>query len=289
MNTILIATDFSKASRNATLYGVQVAKEINANPILFNAYDIPTPAAGLNIGISGYGVKILTDQKLKDEAETVRYINLPSIETICDEGDAVDAIINVASEKKVDFIIIGMKGGGKNFKKIFGSTATSLAKRTNIPVIIVPECASFKTPHNIVFANDTNIDSDKDVPGDLKKITELFKSKLNVVKVIKNKHERLFQTSENAESANKVVYAFDTSFEYPVDTDLRHALNDFIKEHHCDMLVMMPRKHGWMERLFTKSETKDMIFHTHIPLLVLPEIPVKHMRVEKAANSKDYS
>ena len=288
MITILIATDFSRASRNAALYGLQLAREINADIILFNAYDIPTPAAGLNVKISRYSVKTLTDQKLKDEAEKFKYINMPSIITMCDEGD-VDTIINVANDKKVDFIVIGMKGGGKNFKKIFGSTATSLAKRTNIPVIIVPECASFKTPHNIVFANDTNIDSDKDVPGDLKKITELFKSKLNVVKVIKNKHERLFQTSENAESANKVVYAFDTSFEYPVDTDLRHALNDFIKEHHCDMLVMMPRKHGWMERLFTKSETKDMIFHTHIPLLVLPEIPVKHMRVEKAANSKDYS
>jgi len=288
MITILIATDFSSASRNATLYGLQLAREINAGIILFNAYDIPTPVAGLNVKISRYSVKTLTDQKLKDEAEKFKYINMPSIITMCDEGD-VDTIINVANDKKVDFIVIGMKGGGKNFKKIFGSTATSLAKRTNIPVIIVPECASFKTPHNIVFANDTNIDSDKDVPGDLKKITELFKSKLNVVKVIKNKHEESFRASENAEITNKVVYAFDTSFEYPVDTDLRHALNDFIKEHHCDMLVMMPRKHGWMERLFIKSETKDMIFHTHIPLLVLPEIPVKHMRVEKAANSKDYS
>ena len=116
------------------------------------------------------------------------------------------------------------------------------------------------------------------MPDDLKKITQLFKSKLNVVKVIKNKQEKSFQTSENIENLNRVVYTFDTSFEYPVDTDLRHALNDFIEEHHCDMLVMMPHKHEWIERLFKKSETKNMIFHTHIPLLVLPEIAVKHTR-----------
>jgi len=127
MKTILIATDFSKASRNAMLYGAELAKEINANIILFNAYDIPTPATGLNVKISRYSVKTLIDQKLKDEAETFKYINMLSIETMCDEGD-VDAIINVANDKQVEFIVIGMKGGGKNFKKIFGSTATSLAK-----------------------------------------------------------------------------------------------------------------------------------------------------------------
>jgi len=86
MNTILIATDFSRAARHAALYGLQLAREINASIILFNAYDVPIPAAGLNAGISRYGVKILTDQKLKDAAETMKYINLPSIETICDEA-----------------------------------------------------------------------------------------------------------------------------------------------------------------------------------------------------------
>jgi nucleotide-binding universal stress UspA family protein len=289
MNTILIATDFSVASRNATIYGVQLAKEIDANIILFNAYDIPTPAAGLNVEISPYSVKVLMDQKLKDDAETYQYINTPSIETVCDEGAAADAIVNVANDKKVDFIIIGMKGEGKNLRKIFGSTATSLAKRTNIPLIVVPECARFQTLHNLVFASDSFIDSDKDLPESLKAITQLFKSKLNVVKVFNNKEKESFHTSESPKKLDCVACTFDTSFEYRVDTDLRHALNNFIQEHHCDMLVIVPHKHEWMERLFKKSETKNMIFHTHIPLLVLPEIPAKYMGTEKAVNSNSYS
>lgn len=288
MNTILIATDFSKASRNATLYGIQLAKEINANIILFYAYDIPTPAAGLNVGISRYSVKTLIDQKLKDEAETFKYINMPSIETMCDESD-VDTIIRVANDKKVDFIVIGMKGRGKNFKKIFGSTAISLAKRTNIPLIVVPEYAQFKNPQNIVFATDAYINSDKDVPEDLKAIIQLFKSKLYVVRVFSVNEKKLIPVLENPEDSNKVACTFDTCFEYPVDTNLRHALNDFIEDYNCDMLVMMPHKHEWMERLFKKSETKNMIFHTHIPLLILPEVSLKHMDVDEALNFKDHS
>jgi len=80
------------------------------------------------------------------------------------------------------------------------------------------------------------------------------------------------EISDIPQELRNVVKISDTTFQYPVDTDIRSALNGFIEKHNADMLVMMPHKHEWLERLFRKSETKDMIFHTHIPLLVLPGI-----------------
>ena len=44
-----------------------------------------------------------------------------------------------------------------------------------------------------------------------------------------------------------------------------------LKNIDADMLVMVPHKHEWLERLFKKSETKDMIFHARIPILIIPE------------------
>jgi nucleotide-binding universal stress UspA family protein len=270
MKTILIATDFSKASRNAMLYGVQLAKEINAKIILFNAYTIPAPAAGLGVSISQFGVRIQTEQKLKKEIDRVQDINMHLIEPLCDEGDAAEAISNFTQERNVNFIIVGMKGNGQNMRKIFGSTTTALAKKSNIPVIVVPEFAKYVSPQNIIFATENIINSDEKLPGYLKEISKLFKSKLNVVSVV-NKDHKQPAVHQETQHPDKVAYTFDTSFNKVVDADIRHALNDFIKTHHCDMLVMMPHKHDWVERLFQKSETKNMIFHTHIPLLVLPE------------------
>lgn len=270
MKTILIATDFSNASRNASLYGVQLAKALDANVILFTAYKIPSPAPALNVSISRYDIMMQTDKRLLEEADFLDP-KRAKIEIICDAGLPEDAIINIANEKKVDFIITGMKGSGKNLKKIFGSTATLLAKNTNIPLIIVPEDARFKNPDIVVFASD-NIDSDKDVPRQLRAITQLFKSKIYVVKVIKNKNEEWFEVPDTPQKLGKVVQILDTSFQYPADTDIRHKLNEFIKKHKADMLVMIPHKHEWLERLFRKSETENMIFHTQVPLLVLPEI-----------------
>ena len=275
MKTILIATDFSEASHNASLYGIELAGILDAKVILFSAYQVPSPLPALNVSISEYGVMKDTEQKLADEAGLIIQDYKIEIERVCEHGEAEKAINNIAKEKKADFIIIGMKGTGKNFRKVFGSTATALAKTTEVPLIVVPEEAKFTAPKTIVFASDINADTDLHSLDDLIKFTQLFKSKLYVVQVIKNENEERFEMSDIPQELRKVVEISDTSFQYPVDTDIRHALNEFIQEHHADILVMMPHKHEWLERLFRKSETKDMIFHTHVPLLVLPEVSSK--------------
>ena len=53
--------------------------------------------------------------------------------------------------------------------------------------------------------------------------------------------------------------------------DVTHAVNHFMEEQQADILAMLPHKHAWTDKLFKKSETKDMVFHTKIPLLILPE------------------
>src|SRR5450432_1916402 len=138
MKTILIATDFSNASRNASLYGIELAKTLNAKIILFNAYEVPQPAPGLGVSVSRYDIMMQTDKRLLEESDFLDP-KREMIEIICDEGVTEDAIVNIANEKKADFIIAGMKGSGKHLKKIFGSTVTSIIERSNIPVIVVPE------------------------------------------------------------------------------------------------------------------------------------------------------
>ena len=262
MKTVLIATDFSPASHNASLYGVEFAKAINAKIILFNAFTVPNPPPSINLSVSRYDIMMQTDKILLDEANLLDP-GRTLIEIVCEEGATTDAIISIANEKKVDFIVVGMKGAGKSLKKIFGSTATALAKNTSIPLIIVPEKAKFKKLDIMVFANDAAV-LDKGIPKFITEITQIFKSKLYVVRVIKNKKVFKLNTPHLLQQTDEA-----TTFEYSVDADISYALNTFIEMNKADMLVMIPHKHLWLKRLFTKSETKDMIFHTHVPLLIL--------------------
>ncbi len=276
MKTILIATDFSHASRNASLYGVALAKEINANVILLNAYNITYPPAALNMCISRYDIMMQIDKQLMDEADFLDpKRNL--IKVMCDEGVAEDVIINIANEMQVGLIVAGMKGSGKIFERIFGSTATALAKGTNIPLMIIPEDALYKTPENIVFANDS-LRANEALPELLTKLAGIFKSVVYDVHVAKEKNKEFFKIVETQKQGG-IMEGRHSSYEVPVDTDIRYTLRAFMQTHAADMLVMIPHKHEWLERMFIKSETKDMIFHTHIPLLVLPDMKHKISRV----------
>jgi nucleotide-binding universal stress UspA family protein len=143
MKTILIATDFSAAARNASIYGVKLAKVLNAKVILFSAFKLPPPIPSLNMSMSRYAIMMQTDKRLLQEADFLDP-QKAIIEIICDEGAPEDAITNIANEKKADFIIIGMQSSGKNFKKAFGRTAISLSRNSKIPVIMIPEDVAFK-------------------------------------------------------------------------------------------------------------------------------------------------
>ncbi len=274
MKTVLIATDFSQTSRNASLYGMAFAKAIGAKIYLFNSYKIPTPAPGLVTTISRYDIMMQTDKRLLEEADAID-AGRKEIEIICDEGTSAGAIVKLAKEKSVDFIIVGMKGSGKNIKKIFGSTATALAGNCSVPVIIVPEDAKYYTPKIIVYASDSIV-TDSAIPDAVEKIRGFFNSRVFVVKVVK---DLPFKFADEKAIVEDLPNA---SFELITDDNVNHGLHDFIIQHSADMLVMIPHKHDLVERLSKKSETKDMIFHTKIPLVILPEsIPNVSHSLEK--------
>ena len=144
---------------------------------------VPNPPPSINVSVSRYDIMMQTDKVLLDEANLLDP-GRTLIEIVCDEGATSDVIVNFANEKKVDFIIVGMKGAGKSLKKIFGSTATALAKNTNIPLIVVPEKAKFKKLDIMVFANDAAV-LDKGIPKFIMEFSQMFKAKLYVVRIIR--------------------------------------------------------------------------------------------------------
>lgn len=271
MKTILIATDFTPAARNAAIYGLHFAKAIHARVILYNAYHVSSSANGLNVTVSRYDIQKQMEKKLEDEAESIRYVNLPQVKIICEEGDAENSILKIAEEKNADFIIVGMKKCLPGFRKIFGSTVTQLAKNPAFPLMIIPEHAKFSIPGKILYATDLDDVNNLQPVSHLQFVSQLFTSSIAIVKVLHENEVDKFESGEISPELRDTLKVIDANVQYPVDDDIRHALHELIIKANFNMLVMVPHQHSWIERLFTKSMIKEMIFHTAIPLLILPE------------------
>jgi nucleotide-binding universal stress UspA family protein len=275
MRSILIATDFSPAARNAALYGLELAKAFNSGIILTNAYQqMPIPIAA-DVIDTPEDLRRSIQEQLDNEALFLRVGTKVPVETVCGEGPATSVILDIAKKGKAEMILLGMKGSGLGMRKFFGSTVTALARRMTIPLMVIPEEAKYVDPLRIALADDIRPDANIHILDPLRLIAQRFHSKLFVVRVVNDQAGEKVEFLDMPANLKKAMRTLDPLYEYPVDKDIVHGLKGFIATREINMLVMIPHKHSLLERWLVKSNTRSMIFEAFIPLLILPDIKHK--------------
>ncbi|MBC7536260.1 MAG: universal stress protein [Ferruginibacter sp.] len=271
MKNIFIATDFSEASLNAAKYAVALAGHFNSTIFLFNAYQTPVsiPESYIFFTVEQVGEEVM--MLLEKEEKIISRYGMVPIEKCMAEGNPVNTILSEATKRKADLIVCGMKGSGKILKRIFGSTATDLARQTNIPLIIVPENTPFHLPDNIAFASDN-----KTIPGvqnilTLKQIGTQFNSKLSVVSVADDGANDSFEFREKFTDFIEALQSMKPSLEALEGSDIPAVLEKYIKDHAVNLIVLIPHEHGFLSGIFGGSITKHMSFLSDVPVLILPE------------------
>ena len=269
MNTLLIATDFSDASRNASRYGVELAKQINAKIILVHVYpNAPTGEAAL----------LVSDQELEDNAEqrlaeektwlTQKYS--VQIKTISRQGKPWEQVIALANKIDSNWIVAGMKGGSRMARIMFGGTSFMLSRHSGCPVLLIPQNACFSIPTTIALASDITDAALIDVLNPLTTFAETFDAEMYVIRVIT---KGMCEVLERVMTPAMFKWKFknlQTSYDFPNANDVAYAINAFVFEHQVDIVVMVCQEHNLVERIFSKSNIREMILHTTVPLMILP-------------------
>jgi nucleotide-binding universal stress UspA family protein len=152
---ILVATDFSEASRNATRWGMELAARLDARLILFNAYrQVPVPVVDSLVVVTPQDMKTVVQEQLEWEVDEMRTEDMLPIEILSKEGPSVETILDAAGETDATLIVVGMKGSHKTFRRLLGSTVTALAKKTTVPLLIVPDNIIFNSQRADSLMND---------------------------------------------------------------------------------------------------------------------------------------
>ncbi len=272
MKTMLIATDFSTSAQNASKYGVELASALGMRIVLFHSYTVPLSIPESYVIVNPDDIRKTAEDYLLEEVKSLRKSELQPIEILAVEGSATDSIINQAKKYEDCIIVAGMKGEGGMIKKTFGSIATGLARKSPLPLIIVPEAADFKPIKKIALATEMDVQTELKTLEVLKSIGQVFKSKVHLVKVLKNKTSIVEEVSSRYHRIYELLKPLKTEYNFPRGEDVTDVLQDFSIDNNVDMLAIIPHHHSITERIFVKSETRQLIFHTQIPLLVLPEI-----------------
>lgn len=279
LKKILFPTDLSPVSANAFNYALRLAKKINAKLIAFHvlwptsdALDYPSmvaQASQLELATSqkllktfiATGVEAVydSDDKIKVESEVVI-------------GSAEREILQFLNEEEVDLVVMGGKKSDKTpLVSILGGVATNVVKNSPTPVLVIPENVRYKNIENLVYASNL-IDADPFEIWQASEYLDAYKPFLHYVHFSQNEEEfdRDLKKLEKMK-AFFVSHKLDERilFQQLIGKDIENALMEYLENYGGDLLVMLRTHESFLQKVFNKSATQNMIRRANIPVLVM--------------------
>ncbi len=282
MKNILIPTDFSENSWNATKYALELFKREDCTFHLLNTY---TPAiannrfmaSNLYTDINDDGARAYSENGLKRIITRIKKsygVANYGFKTISSFNLLIDEIKEVVETEGIDLIVTGTKGTSGLAEVFMGSNTVRMIRSVkNCPVLAVPNQFHFKKPSEIAFATDFNRFY---TTSELQPLIDLSKTFDAVVRIVHVQYEIKALTELQQFNLN-MLRKYLKGVEHYVHTvselnSVSKTLETFAEEMDIHLLAMLNYQHSYMEQLTREPIVKRLVFHTQIPLLVIPEL-----------------
>ncbi len=273
MKTIIVPTDFSNPSNNALDYGIEMAKAINASLMIFHVYQVP-------VSISDTPVVLISVDELRKTAENNLMalkeeleIKNPGLKIYAEAvlGNVIDEMETLCEKIRPFAVVMGSKGTTGFEQALFGSTTLGLIRHLNWPVICVPSKSKFKGGiHKIGFACDCNKVVETTPANFLCEFIKTFHSELHVLNIDHN-HKHLAEKSQESLLLQTMLEESKPTWHFINNKNVEEGIHSFADDNDIDMLVAIPKKHTMLDSLMHYSHTKELVFHSHVPVMCIHE------------------
>jgi nucleotide-binding universal stress UspA family protein len=268
---ILVPTDFSPVATNAVKYALQLASKTGSSLDLLHVNGIPVLDTTFPPDIYQNFV-VEMDNATKEnfanlERELLQNSGIPyKVHTTV--GFVKDEVMDFAEKNNCGLILMGTTGAGGIEEMLVGSNAASIVGASTIPVMVIPPTASFTEIRHIVYSSDFN-EPEFPAVATLLYFAGLFNADLSVIHV-RTEYDQYFDSANHFFKRNKDNIPYDKWKLVKLDTDdVMEGIEGYINQFHTDLLVMAKHNRSFFDRLFHRSLSKKMAYHTRIPLLVL--------------------
>jgi nucleotide-binding universal stress UspA family protein len=271
INKILVPTDFSKVAENALQYALKVAEKCGASLHILHVKQVPMidatyPADTYQL----YAAELeQVESEAREKMESTLLKGSPvKYEFYSIMGFVADEVIRHANENSIDLVIMGTTGASGLAEILVGSNAASVIGKTVIPVLIIPPGHSYKPVTNILYSTDYN-EPEFPAVSRMMYFAELYDAKVTVLHV-KTEFDRYFNSESNFFARNKEQFVnHHINIINAESGDVIEIIDKHIDDMKIDMLVMAKHNRGFFDRLFHRSLSKKMAYHSKVPLLVV--------------------
>ena len=269
MKSIVVPINFSECAANAARYAADLALIIKADLHLIHVIQVPVNAADLLMTDDVYQELIeganLELQQLQVEL-TRRTQQQIKVNYTLQAGSIVAKVQALCGQLKPYVVVLGATGSTLE-KFLVTSPVSSLLRKLDAPVLVVPEAAAFHNFRSILLACDLD-DIDSGMPNSLPLLKDLrayFGSSIDIVTVetksAPGDEASAFNTSgwkEQFKDLHPAIY-------YVRKPKVEEGILEYLGGNEVDLVMVFPKKHGFLD--FHTSQSRKLAEHSPVPVL----------------------
>ena len=270
MKTIILATDFSAAALNAGVYAVKMAKTVDTTVLILNVYEVIANYGEMVIDLDVNDLKINAEREmLQFKSTLIQQTNTnSSITTEVRLGIFKDELVSMCERINPYAVIMGSQGKTATENFLMGGHAGKSINHFSWPMITVPANAVFAGIKKIAIAYDFNAAIEEDLIKDIKLLALDFNATIDIINAA-NEAEFDAEFTTLSHTLERAFKPLQINYNFLAVNNTEEGILAFVDDNNIDLLIVMPKHHNFFQKIFQKSHTKNLILHSHIPVLSL--------------------
>ena len=273
MKTVIVATDYSSAAANAVNYAADMAIAINADLLLLYIYQPPIVYSEVPVPID---IDVLqrnaeSDMNKCSEQLSERIKSNLKISTEVRMGVFFQELKSVCESIYPYAVVMGSQGTTATERFLFGSHTIHTMKHLEWPLITVSPSSTFSAIKKIGLACDFAKVVTTTPIHEIKTLVTHFNAELHVINT-GSKDDYNPDVAFGSVMLKSMLGKIKPHVHFIYNENTDDAIINFAEKNHIDLLVVLPKRHGIMEKLAHKSHTKQMILHCHVPVMAIHNV-----------------
>ncbi len=262
MKNILVPWGLSESTItiNRVQYAIDLASELGGTVFVTQVFK-ELPRSGslptVNKTLKQITASSIEEELSKLDKKGVKVVALPL------EGELLEAIPKFNLENAINLIVLGPESTNIKDPYFLGETSGSLVKKTEIPVLIVPENYKFAPIKKVLMAIKSGSIKKKNALVPIKEILSTFDAEMKLLQV--KTSDFLPEDAEIQEELEEIISSTKSS----ENATLFQGVLEHLNENHPDLLCVFRRKRGFFAKLWEENTVLKKDFESRIPLLVL--------------------
>lgn len=263
MKKILVPVDFSDASINALEYALEIAKRNQSSITLLHVCSPPYADPAIDaISTSQFLQSILENA---NEQIDKLITNYASATIAISKHVLVGSLTSFMQEEEgVDLIVMGTTGASDTINKYIGSNTLSVINSSSIPLIVVPKQLKYQVS-KVIYATQLEFEEFDSINRAMQFCNHLNAS-MDFIHI--ETDGELDIVSDSAIIAKmKEKFGEHILIHFYNHNNVIKGLNEFIDEHHYDLLIVAHRDRNFITRFIDPGNTKSIALYSHAPVL----------------------